>query len=378
MRITIATGPFLPLPPAPCGAVERRWYEVGKEFSRRGHRVTFLCCAHPTQNPDETADGVRYIRRMEWKRSRRISLSLFKDLLYSSCLLTVAPPCDIFVTNAFWLPALASWLRLTTGKVVVNVARMPKRQMWLYLKADRLSAVSSAVGEAIAGQCPAAVPLVKVIPNPVDTRFFKPPSAGRSSRGERTLLYTGRIHPEKGLHLLLDAFALLDREGVGGVRLKIVGPARIQQGGGGRRYLALLREKARGLPVEFLDPVYDRGELAKLYQTVQYYCYPSLAEKGESFGVAPLEAMACGIAPVVSDLACFRDFIDDGETGWVFNHRAAEPARNLCETLKKVILDASLASRAGARAAERAARFSVENVASLYLADFEELLNSRA
>jgi glycogen synthase len=39
-----------------------------------------------------------------------------------------------------------------------------------------------------------------------------------------------------------------------------------------------------------------------------------VAETGEAFGVAPIEAMAYGCAPLVSNLACFRDFIEDGVT----------------------------------------------------------------
>jgi glycosyltransferase involved in cell wall biosynthesis len=45
------------------------------------------------------------------------------------------------------------------------------------------------------------------------------------------------------------------------------------------------------------------------------FVYPCLAEQGETFGLAPLEAVACGAVPIVSDLSCFGDFITPGVNG---------------------------------------------------------------
>jgi glycosyltransferase involved in cell wall biosynthesis len=82
---------------------------------------------------------------------------------------------------------------------------------------------------------------------------------------------------------------------------------------------------AAGLPIEWLGPIYHEQQLQRHYLQAAMFVYPSLAEQGETFGLAPLEAMACGAVPIVSDLACFRDFITPGVNGEVFNHRAADP-----------------------------------------------------
>jgi glycosyltransferase involved in cell wall biosynthesis len=189
-------------------------------------------------------------------------------------------------------------------------------------------------------------------------------------------LYTGRIHPEKGIHLLVKAARLLTTK-FENVRLKIIGAMSVEQGGGGDEYLAKLRKEGEGLAVEYCDAIYDRQQLASELRSADYYCYPSLAEKGESFGVAPLEAMACGLVPVVSDLACFRDFVDHGKNGFIFDHRAADPVVTLSESLEAVM---SLPDerRAAMRlaAATTASRFSLADVATQYLSDFEELLGA--
>ena len=172
MKITIITGPFLPVPPAPCGAVERVWHELAGEFAARGHDVTVLCRSHQDQQPNETIHAIRFIRRTQFKRSRRLWWDLARDLVYSCRMLPLVPPSDVVVTNSFWLPILLPMLCRRAGKTVVNVARVPKGQIAWYRRVDRLAAVSNAIRQEIALQCPDAVPMTKVIANPIDTGIF--------------------------------------------------------------------------------------------------------------------------------------------------------------------------------------------------------------
>lgn len=372
MRITVVTGPFLPLPPAPAGAVERIWHDLGREFARRGHQVTFVSRAWPGENQDESVDGVRYLRRMTPRRTGRIGLDLAKDLHYSMRIAGLLPPADILVTNVFCLPIFAP-LRRKTGRLVINVQRYPKHQLRLYPGAARFAVVSAAVRDAIAEQIPSALPITRVIPNPIDLSAFTPPLVARSHQGEQTILYTGRVHPEKGLHVLIEAFALLATD-FPLLRLRIVGPTRIDQGGGGPAYVRQLRSRAGEMPVRLDEPIYERKRLAEALRAAHFYCYPSLAERGETFGVAPLEAMATGLAPVVSDLACFRDFLEPDRNGYVFDHRTASPATSLAATLRKLLSDPLRAAAAGQQAAARALDFSCAAVAAQYLDDFESLM----
>ena len=168
-------------------------------------------------------------------------------------------------------------------------------------------------------------------PYPINTDVFTPLDPPRVQNGSRTLVYTGkRIHPEKGVHVLVDAFARLHGE-FPDLRLRLIGAARVNEGGGGEDYLRRLADSSKGLPVAIDEPIYDRAKLAAALCAGDLYCYPSLAERGETFGVAPLEAMATGLAPVVSDLACFRQFMIHGQTGFIFNHRASDPAAELAK-----------------------------------------------
>jgi glycosyltransferase involved in cell wall biosynthesis len=371
MRITIVGGPFLPMPPAQCGAVERVWHGLAEEFARRGHRVTVLCRMGAGQKPDETIGGVRYVRRGAWQSGRRWAVNLVMDLAHALRMAGLLPPGDVVVTNTFWLPALLSVWNPRAGRVAVHVQRVPKGQLFLYDRVHRLQAVSAAIRDEIVRQRPGLAARVRLFPNPVDTRAFTPPSAPRS--GGRCILYTGRIHPEKGLPLLVEAARELASEFTG-VRLRLVGPWRVEQGGGGEEFVQSLRRQAEGLAVEFGEPVFDRAALAALYRAADYYCYPSVAERGEASPVAPAEAMATALAPVVSALPQFRDTVQDGVTGLVFDHRGPAAAHYLAAALRRLLTDVGLYAALGAAAARHAAGLSYERVADLYLADFAEIL----
>ena len=283
MKITICTGPFYPVPPAPCGAVERLWYDLGEAFARRGHEVIFLCRHFPGQRKNEIVRGVRYIRRMRLNRSSSLYFDLLQDMVFSLRLLPLLPRADVVVTNNFWLPMLLP-IRKRVGAVDVNVNRWPKGQLKLYKCAARLTAVSGAIRDEIIRQQPTLADQVSVVPNPINIEVFKPSVEPRSHRvGAGTILYTGRVHPEKGVHLLVQAFAVLAAK-YSELRLRVVGASSVAGGGGGDAYLDELRQFAGTAPVEIVPPIYDRQALAAELHQATIYCYPSVADQGEAFG----------------------------------------------------------------------------------------------
>ena len=88
--------------------------------------------------------------------------------------------------------------------------------------------------------------------------------------------------------------------------------------------------------IEWVGPVFDDKILAQEYLKASIFVYPSIAVKGETFGLAPLESMAYGCVPIVSDLECFKDFITNKKNGLIFNHRQ-NSVHNLVCSLKHLM-----------------------------------------
>ena len=377
MKITIVIGAFLPVPPIMGGAVEKVWFVLGQEFARRGHEVVQISRAMPQLPREEVFEGVRHLRVPGYDTPQSLIWLKALDFVYSVRAMSILPKADIVVTNTFWLPILLrseKW-----GPVYVHVARYPKWQMRLYRRAARLQAPSRAVAQAIALKAPQLERKIRVVPNPGPQVIAKtePPSL---TEREKIILFVGRVHPEKGVHLLVEAFVSKARTVFADWKLMIVGPAEEKFGGGGNSYLASLEASAREASdrVMFAGQVFETVALEQSFRAARLFVYPSLADRGESFGLAPLEAMTHGCAVLVSKLDCFNDFIRDGETGFVFDHHSDSAGEKLSERIEDVVADETLLARVADAGYRKSAEYSISQVADQFLNDFNSLYQSDA
>jgi glycogen synthase len=191
---------------------------------------------------------------------------------------------------------------------------------------------------------------IDVIPNGVDTRRFdalqgQDLSDFRASfaRPDQPIVYyVGRMVPEKGLSVIIDAAPLVLREWPG---VKF-----ILAGGGG--YANDLRAKAHALGVG--DSILFPGRVSDevrdgLFMVADVAVFPSLYEP---FGIVALEAMAAGTPVVVSDVGGLSEVVDLHETGIkVYPDDPASLAWGILHTLKHPEW-----SQARARNAERVVR----------------------
>ena len=380
MRITILQGAFLPVPARLGGAVEKIWHALGREFARRGHRVVHVSRLHgdlPARETDDAGVEHRRVRGFDTPRSLAVLKAL--DAAYTLRARRVLPAADVLVSNTFWLPLLAP---RAAGEIYVNVNRFPRGQIRFYRRAARLQAVSGVVLEAMRAEAPALADRMVLIPNPLLSDVAVPDEAALDAldhvRAPRTLLFVGRLHPEKGVNLLLDAFARFGGTPAGaGWRLRVVGPWENALGGGGETFFRDLRARADALRladrVDWVGFVSAPARLREELSHATLFVYPSLAERGEAAPVAPLEAMGNGCPLLVSDLDCFAGYLCPGETGWKFDHRGADPVAALAGTLGRLAADPPALARAGRAAWRRSQEFSLARVADLYLADFQAL-----
>jgi glycosyltransferase-like protein len=150
-----------------------------------------------------------------------------------------------------------------------------------------------------------------VIPNGVEAHRFAA-AAGTSNRAVaarqrwrtrlgRYLLAVGGIEPRKGSLDLLDAYALLHREGPE-PRLVIAGGETLFDY---RDYRTEWESRAASLGLDpvVLGPV-AHDELPALVASASVFAFPSTKE---GFGLAAMEALAAGVPVVVRDLPVFRE-----------------------------------------------------------------------
>lgn len=384
LRLTLVNGFFLPVPPLSGGSTEKSWYHLAREFAARGHQVTSLSRTWRGLPREEVIDGVHHRRLKGYVHQRELWRNLVCDSLWSWRVFRALPPGDIVICNAVALPIWLGRFKRSAGRVVVMTGRMPKGQYRHYSHLGRVLAPSTFVRERVLAENPALAPVVRVTGYPINWTELSAPQAvphflpPRATPEEVTLGFVGRIHEEKGLMLLAEALRLLrDASDLPSWRLILCGPSDVARGGSGagfrQKLMHRLADATKSSRFHLLDPQFNDRVLAGIYQRADIFCYPSLAAEGETFGVAVAEAMAAGAVPVISDLACFRDFVRDGENGRVFDHRGPDAATRLASVLADLIRDTAQRKRLAEQARADVRRYDFPRYAEALLADFAQM-----
>lgn len=214
----------------------------------------------------------------------------------------------------------------------------------------------------------------RYIPSGVDTKCYRPIEHTQLHLREQlglqpeTLLVGCVAHlvPVKGHPTLLRAVPK-----VPGLHLLLAGKPLDEQ------YTASLKQMA--LDLQIADRVHFLGDVRdvpSLLNELDFFVLPTWAQwRMEGCPVALLEAMACGLACVASDIPGSRDVVEHGQSGWLV---PPEDEVALAEALNKLGSSPELRFRLGEQARlHTEQRFSVEHQAAAYEALYSEVIRPK-
>jgi glycosyltransferase involved in cell wall biosynthesis len=176
-------------------------------------------------------------------------------------------------------------------------------------------------------------PSLHVIPQGVDTERFRPRKDRTDPEGSPwNLLFVGSISWRKGVDLLLKSLQLLTKENCP-VRMRLIGSGREKS-----RFLNMAQRLSIADRVQFTENV-SESELIAAYQSADLFVLPT---RLEGFGISLLEAMACAVPVICSNVNPVNQIVGDAGvtvSSW-------KPS-SLATTVMNLLQDSSLRRRLG-------------------------------
>jgi N-acetyl-alpha-D-glucosaminyl L-malate synthase BshA len=355
--------------------------KLGLHLARRDHEVHFIA-QRLLMRPDEFHENVRF------HEVDRTSLGLFddppNDLALAAKMADVAREHRLELLHVHYaIPyAVTGFLakqlvgdaapRLVTTLHGTDITLIGQDRSFYELtrfgieRSDAVTAVSEFLRKTTEDELQVKAP-IEVIPNFVDlqaygaTRGYKDRSAF-AAPGERILLHTSNFRPVKRVADVVRIFERVNRE---------VPSVLLMLGEGPERGLAhtLARRLGLGERVRFLGQQDSAGEVTGM---ADVFLLPS---ELESFGLAALEAMACGVPVVGSDAGGLPEVVRHAETGYLLPVGDVEGMAARCIEILKDDEHRREMGQAGRRRA--AALFSADRVVSQYERLYERALGGR-
>jgi len=375
MRICLYTETALPT----IGGQELVVDALAREYTNQGHDVVVLA---PTPHRGLVANDrrlpYRAIRHRRFLSTRRLIewyqyplLKLHRKFPFEVLHCHSVHPCGYL--GALCQDRLQAALVLTShgGDIREGGARILKpgarsRAITALRRADAVVSISGFTTQALRRLEPTT--RIVEIQNGVDLSPFdnpvaRPPELDPRIRAGQYVLFLGRLHPRKGVDILLEAWAASLAKTDSGMMLAIAGDGRE------RDALANQAERLGILPSAcFLGRVAGPHK-TWLLQNARCGCMPS--RDWEAFPLVVMEGFAAGKPMIGTRIRGLEDLITHGRTGWLV---APESPVELAAALREMSVDHRSLQNYGANARRAALDHGWPSIAARHLALYETTL----
>jgi alpha-1,6-mannosyltransferase len=294
------------------GGMRRAIDQLGKRYVTAGHERLLIIPGPEDRVTESDAGTVAQVRGVRVTGGYRIIV----DTRAVRAALERFSPTSVEVSDKWTLAGVGRWAKNHgVGSVLFSHERLDDMASdFLRLRVDGLVHLRNrslarlydrvvVTTSYSAGEWAGSGARLVTVPLGVDLETFHPPAEPPVPDGVVRLIHAGRMSREKYPQLAIAAAAELHRRGVP-VELTIAGTG---------PHVEWLRQQAEDAPVRFLGYVDGREELARLYGTADMSL--SVAPT-ETFGLAVLEALACGTAVVTADVGGARELVDETCADW--------------------------------------------------------------
>jgi len=253
------------------------------------------------------------------------------------------------------IPVVATFHSWFADSALLRIFRRP-----LQRRLDRHAAVMAVSQPVIDAHARYLEANWEIVPNGVDTRFFRADHRPQRPRGCPELLFLGRLDPRNGLDTVLAAMGRVLEERPG-AHLTVAGDGPLRP-----VYERLARPLGRS--VSFVGRV--NGDRPAYYGRADLYLCPTTKA---SFGITLLESMACGTPIVCSDLNGFRNVVAHDREAMLV--RCGDTAA-LADSLAELLDDEAKRARLGAVGRQRALRYGWPRVSDMILGLYARILGA--
>jgi glycosyltransferase involved in cell wall biosynthesis len=180
---------------------------------------------------------------------------------------------------------------------------------------------------------------IRVIPNSVDVERFSP-AEDKADAGRKIVLFTGRLIAAKGIRFLVEAIPKVLRNHPDALFVFI---------GAGNCVPYRNRLRRMGVPSRnflFLGYLREASELVSYYRVASVYVAPTMYE---NLPIRVLEAMACGVSVVASNVCAIPEVIEDEVNGLLVEPGSVEA---LSDAICRLLDDSDLRRILGYNARE--------------------------